>query len=58
MSKEYDEKKYLKDKKKKGLLKPELPEGKVLKSKTPKGSPLWKDDKLNEEKRKKKKLNE
>jgi len=59
MSKEYDEKKYLKDKKKnKDLLKQELPEGEVLKPKKKEGRPLWIDDKLNEEKKKKKKLNE
>ena len=58
MSKEYDKEKLLKDKKKKDLLKPSLPEGEVLKTESPEGRPLWVDDKLNEEKKKKKKLNE
>ena len=59
MAKEYDDKKYLKDKKKKkDLLEPILPEGKMLKPDTLEGRPLWVDDKLNEEKKKKKKLNE
>ena len=58
MAKEYDEEKYLKDKKKKDLLKDNLPEGKLLKPDAPQGRPLWTDDELNEEKKKKKKLNE
>ena len=33
-------------------------EGDVLKSEGKKGNPLWRDDKLNEEKKKKQKLNE
>ena len=58
MSKEYDKDKLLKNKKKGDLLKPNLPEGEIIKSKKLKGRPLWIDDELNEEKKKKKKLNE
>jgi hypothetical protein len=59
MSKEYDDSKYLKDPQKEGTLLPEKKKGNLIKSEGSKGKRLWKDDeKLNEEKNKKKKLNE
>ena len=60
MSKEYDDEKYLKEPKKPGkILMPEEKKGDLIKSESAKGKPLWKDDDaLNEDKKKKKKLNE
>ena len=49
----------LKPRPKKGeLLKPKVQEGELLKSEGQKGNPLWKDTKLNEEKKKLKRINE
>ena len=58
MAKEYDKKKYLKQKKVEGKLLKNEQQGELLKPEVVEGQPLWKDTKLNEEKKKKKKLNE
>ena len=60
MSKEYDNEKYLKEPKMPGdLLTTQKKKGNLIKSEGSKGKPLWKDDEtLNEDKKKKKKLNE
>jgi hypothetical protein len=58
MSKEYKGD-LIKDPKPKGkMLTKEEKKGDLLKSEGAKGNPLWKDTKINEEKKKKQKLNE
>ncbi len=58
MTKEYDKEKLLKPLKPNGKLLKTEHKGDLLKTEGPDGKPLWKDTKLNEEKKKKKKLNE
>lgn len=58
MAKEYDKKKFLKQKKVEGEILKHKQKGDLIKPKVVEGNPLWKDTKLNEEKNKKKKLNE
>ncbi len=52
MTIEYDKSKLLKDKKKKGNLLKNEQNKPLLKKKKKNGNPLWKDDKLNEERTK------
>lgn len=58
MSKEYDSDKLLKDLQPDGELLKKEHKGDLLKTESPDGNPLWKNTKLNEERKKKHKLNE
>lgn len=58
MSLERDKTKLLRPLEKDGKLLKKEHKGDLLKTESPEGNPLWLDTKLNEEKKKKKKLNE